>query len=108
MPAKCRRDFVGTDMPVFGKKLNRDLTSGRKDKRQTKRKPIGAAAYIRLGSFAARPCTVLDLSDTGIRITADGAASIPAEFALLLSKNSQGRRARVKWRRGNQIGAEFI
>jgi hypothetical protein len=95
-------------MAAFGKKPNYDLTSSRKDKRQTKRKPIGAAAYIRLGSFAARPCTVLDLSGTGVRISVDSAASIPVEFALLLSKNSQARRARVKWRRGNQIGAEFI
>jgi hypothetical protein len=85
-----------------------DLTPNRRDKRQTKRKPIGAAAYLRLGSFAARPCTVLDLSETGVRISVDSAASIPAEFALLFSKNSQGRRARVKWRRGDQIGAEFI
>ncbi len=95
-------------MAVFGKKSNSVPTSGRRDKRQTKRKPIGAAAYIRLGGFAARPCTVLDLSDTGVRISVDSAAGIPAEFTLLLSKNSQGRRARVKWRRGNQIGAEFI
>jgi hypothetical protein len=51
---------------------------------------------------------VLDLSDTGVRISVDGAANIPTEFALFLSKKSQGRRARVKWRRGNQIGAEFI
>ena len=95
-------------MAVFGKKSNSVPASGRRDKRQTKRKPIGAAAYIRLGSFAARPCTVLDLSDTGVRISVDSAAGIPAEFTLLLSKNSQGRRARVKWRRGNQIGAQFI
>jgi hypothetical protein len=95
-------------MAAFGKKSNHDLISGRKDKRQTKRKPIGAAAYIRLGSFAGRPCMVLDLSDTGVRISVDGAANIPTEFALFLSKKSQGRRARVKWRRGNQIGAEFI
>jgi hypothetical protein len=95
-------------MAAFGKKSNYDLTPSRRDKRQTKRKPMGAAAYIRLGSFAARPCTVLDLSETGVRILIDSAASIPAEFALVLSKNSQGRRARVKWRRGNQIGAEFI
>ena len=95
-------------MAAFGKKSNYDLTSSRRDKRQTKRKPIGAAAYIRLGSFAARPCTVLDLSDTGVRISVESAATIPAEFTLLLSKNSHGRRARVKWRRGIQIGAEFV
>jgi hypothetical protein len=95
-------------MAAFGKKSNYDLTFNRRDKRQTKRKPMGAAAYIRLGSFAARPCTVLDLSDTGVRISVDSVAGIPAEFTLLLSKNSQGQRARVKWRRGNQIGAQFI
>jgi hypothetical protein len=29
-------------------------------------------------------------------------------FILMLSKTSTGRSARVKWRRGNEIGAEFL
>ncbi len=92
-------------MAAFGKY---NAISARKDKRQTKRRTIGATAYIRLDGFATRPCTVLDLSDTGVRISIESAARIPARFTLLLSKNTQGRSAFVKWRRGNQIGAEFL
>ncbi len=92
-------------MAAFGKY---DVISNRRDKRQTKRKAVGTMAYIRLGGFAGRPCTVLDLSDTGVRISVENAAGIPAQFTLLLSKNAPGRNACVKWRRGNQIGAEFI
>jgi hypothetical protein len=92
-------------MAAFGKY---DAISARKDKRRTKRRTIGAMAYIRLGGFATRPCTVLDLSNTGVRISIESATSIPARFTLLLSKSNQGRTACVKWRRGNQIGAEFI
>ena len=94
-------------MAAFGKKSNHDLTSSRRDKRQTKRKPMGAAAYIRLGSFAARPCTVIDLSDTGFRISVDsvlvsgGVCSVPVkELPRPLRPGEM--------RRGNQIGAEFI
>jgi hypothetical protein len=92
-------------MAAFGKY---DAISVRKDKRQTKRRTIGATAYIRLGAFATRPCTVLDLSDTGVRISIESVTKIPARFTLLISKNTQSRSACVKWRRGNQIGAEFI
>jgi hypothetical protein len=93
---------------AFGKKQTYDIISNRQDKRQSKRKPVDRAAYIRLGGFATRPCTVIDYSDSGVRISVDNAASVPAGFTLLFSKDSEGRSARVKWRRGNQIGAEFI
>jgi hypothetical protein len=36
------------------------------------------------------------------------ADSLPDTFTLILSKNSNGRLARVKWRRGTEVGAEFF
>jgi hypothetical protein len=52
---------------------------------------------------------VVDLSDTGVQITISAAETIPGMFTFLMSRDAGvGRRARVKWRRGSQIGAEFI
>jgi hypothetical protein len=64
--------------------------------------------WIRLGGSLTRPCQVLDLSRTGVRLTVTNAHSLPNTFTLILSKNSSGRPARVKWRRGTEVGAEFF
>ena len=80
-------------------------------KRKAERRKSGANAWIRLdgGGFAMRPCNMVDLSDTGVQITVHAAEAVPGVFTLLLSRDASfGRRARVKWRRGSQIGAEFI
>jgi hypothetical protein len=81
-----------------------------KDHRRSHRKSIGASGWIRMdGGFAVRQCNVLDLSDTGVRIAVDAPQTIPGTFTFLKSRDaSSGRRARVKWRRGSQIGAEFL
>jgi len=87
------------------------LSSVRRSKEQRKasRRRLGANAFIRLDDgFAVRPCTVIDLSDTGVKISIAAAQSVPNNFTFLASRNSAGRRATVKWRRGSQIGAEFI
>jgi hypothetical protein len=80
-----------------------------KEPRKTSRKKVGAGAWVRLdGGFAVRPCILVDLSDTGVQITIDAAEALPSVFTLLTSRNGGlGRRARVKWRRGSKIGAEF-
>jgi len=83
----------------------------RKDKRRIPRNSIGANAWIRLDEgFGLRPCKVVDSSDTGIRIAIDAAvkSSDISTFTLLKSRDARsGLRARIKWRRGSQIGAEF-
>jgi hypothetical protein len=77
------------------------------ERRRSARSALGARAWIRLDDgFAVRPCRVLDLSPTGARLSIDG--EITKSFALLLSLNSAGRKARIKWRRGNQVGIQFI
>jgi hypothetical protein len=56
-----------------------------------------------------RPCNVVDVSDTGVQISMAAAETVPGVFTFLTSRDAGlGRSARVKWRRGSQIGAEFI
>jgi hypothetical protein len=81
-----------------------------KDERRALRNRVGVPGWIRPdGGFAVRPCHVLDLSDTGIRIAIDSAHTVRGIFTFLKSRDDRfGRPARVKWRRGSQIGAEFV
>lgn len=96
-------------MAVIGRMMS-DRFGSKKDARKARRKTLGSKAWIRLdGGFALRPCMVADLSDTGVQIVVDAPQSIPNQFRLLLSRDAgMGRNCRVKWRRGSQIGAEFL
>jgi hypothetical protein len=100
------------NLSTFGRLLADHFSLSRKskDQRKASRKTIGESAWIRLdGGFAVRPCNVIDLSDTGVQITIDAAESVPRIFTFMISRDSgTGRRVRIKWRRGSQIGAEFI
>jgi hypothetical protein len=55
-----------------------------------------------------RPCQLLDVSDTGVRIAVDPALRVPNDFVIVLSQGSPGRRAHIKWRNAKQIGAQFV
>jgi hypothetical protein len=81
-----------------------------KEQRRASRRKVSAKALIRLEEgFAVRRCNVVDLSDTGVQITIDAAETVRGIFTFYASGDvGLGRRARVKWRRGGKIGAEFI
>jgi PilZ domain-containing protein len=80
----------------------------RKNRRQSPRRNFNVMAWIRLdGGFAARQCSVLDLSETGVRLFVRD-AKIPGKLMLLFSKDAPGKPARTVWLSGNQIGAEFL
>ena len=81
-----------------------------KDKRKTPRKKSGTKAWIRLdGGFALRPCTLIDHSDAGVCVSVEAPEKISSVFTFLMSRDAVAvRRVRVIWRRGMQIGAEFI
>jgi hypothetical protein len=69
----------------------------------------GSSTRIQVEGSLTRSCQVLDLSRTGVRLAVTNAHSLPNIFTLMLSNNSGGyRTARVKWRRGNEVGAEFF
>jgi hypothetical protein len=81
----------------------------RKNRRQSRRRNFNVTAWIRLDSgFATRQCSVLDLSETGVRLLVRDAAKIPGKLMLLFSKDAPGKPARTVWLTGNQIGAEFL
>jgi hypothetical protein len=94
---------------MFARKRSGDIISNRKSKEQRKstRRSINTRAWIRVeGGFAVRPCNVIDISDTGARLSIEG--DIPSSFALMLSRDSRGRSARIKWRRGDKVGVVFV
>ena len=109
-PVLAETFSLGSTMGLFESKLGYNFAARAKDKRKSVRKPQNADAWIRSdGTFAVRPCKVIDLSNSGIRISIDGADRLMGAFVFMAARgSSSGRRARVKWRRGAQIGAEFV
>jgi hypothetical protein len=82
----------------------------RKDSRKAAREATGTKAWIRFDDgFSVRACRLINLSHTGIRIAVDAPHDVADLFSLLLSRDAApGRRCRVKWRKGAEIGAEFV
>lgn len=60
------------------------------------------------GSFAARRCSVLDISQGGAKIKIDDPMFVRPVFQLKFSRADQGRRCKVAWRKGLVIGVEFF
>jgi hypothetical protein len=79
------------------------------DRRYAPRRGYNDDAWIRpAGCFLIRRCKVVDLSRTGVRLTIANAHKIPNKFILSLWESGTGALAHAKWRRGAQIGAEFV
>jgi len=74
------------------------------------RKSVRQSGWITLdGGFAARPCTVLDLSSAGAKITIDDPNAVTAKVRLAFSRDTRtGRTCQVVWRRGKTIGIKFV
>ena len=96
-------------MGLLSGTLGYDYGGHIKDRRKNKRRPLGNLSWVRLdGSFAVRACKVLESSNTGVRLSLDRSDGLTEEFTLMATRGEvQGRRAKVKWRRGLQVGAEF-
>ena len=82
----------------------------RKDSRKDKREEVGTKVWIRFDEgFSVRACRLVDLSNSGVRILVDAPHDVADRFSLLLTRGAApGRRCRVKWRNGAEIGAEFV
>jgi hypothetical protein len=81
-----------------------------RDLRKDDRSKIGGKVWIRFDDgFSVRACKLVDLSKGGVRIKVDAPRDVAGLFSLLMTRNAApGRRCRVKWRRGSEIGAEFV
>ena len=96
---------------AFGRRQVSESIVGRKlrEQRKSTRQNVGASAWIRPdGGFAKRPCRLLDISESGIRIAISQGQEVPSVFNFAMTSDSLGRRARIKWRNGTQLGAEFF
>jgi hypothetical protein len=79
------------------------------ENRRAARRGYNDNAWIRPeGSFGLQPCQVVDISRTGVRLRIANLQNVPSKFILMLSKFGTGHIARVKWRRGSQVGAELL
>ena len=79
-------------------------------KKREARKSVRQSGWITLdGGFAARPCTVLDLSSAGAKITVDDPQAVKAKVRLAFSRDARtGRNCEVVWRRGKTLGVKFV
>jgi hypothetical protein len=57
---------------------------------------------------ASVDCLVRDISDTGAKLVFSSAVTIPDVVEIYLSNKEEIRRARVQWRRGDEVGIDFI
>ncbi|MBR1220529.1 PilZ domain-containing protein [Bradyrhizobium sp. U87765 SZCCT0131] len=78
-------------------------------KQRAPRRRIDREGWITMpGDFAARRCIVIDISDSGAKLQIDDPRFTRTQFELRLSRTDPGRRCRVTWRRGTQIGVAFL
>lgn len=82
---------------------------GARHKKRETRKSMQQSAWIVLeGGFAARPCTVIDLSDTGAKIRTDDPNAVSSKLKLSFSRDGRkGLPCEVVWRRGQTMGLKF-
>ena len=84
-------------MTLFGRKT-------RRTRRRTNR-----PAWITLdGGFAARPCTVIDISEGGARLRVEDPQFVQPQFQLKLDRTSPGRACKGAWKKGDMIGMKFV
>ena len=74
------------------------------------RKSVHQSGWITLdGGFAARPCTVLDLSPPAQRSRWTIPSAVPAKVRLAFSRDARtGRTCEVVWRRAKSLGVKFV
>jgi len=60
------------------------------------------------GSFAARQCTVIDISEGGARLRVEDPQCVKPHFQLKFGRTSPAGPCRVAWKKGDVIGIKFV
>jgi hypothetical protein len=60
------------------------------------------------GGFAARQCTVIDISEGGARLRVEDPQFVTPQFQLKFDRTSRGRPCKVAWKKGDVIGVKFV
>ena len=77
------------------------------ERRKTERRVVNSRAKFRAAADApAQDCVVMDMSEGGVRLFAEG-TEVPDEFILALDGEA-GRPCQVVWRLDAEVGAEFL
>jgi PilZ domain len=81
----------------------------RDEQRASKRKWLSFPAVLaRPGGETIRPCQIVDVSETGMKLTLLEPMNVAGEIIVLLSKDGSVRRtATLKWQAGREIGLRF-
>ena len=58
--------------------------------------------------FAARQCTVIDISEGGARLRVEDPQFVKPQFQLKFDWTSPGRPCKVAWKKGDVIGVKFV
>jgi PilZ domain len=79
------------------------------ERRKSERHLVNSPAKFRATADApVQDCVVMDMSDGGVRLVAEG-IEVPDEFILDLDGEvGQGRPCQVVWRLDAEVGAEFL
>jgi hypothetical protein len=78
-------------------------------RRAARRRNISLSAIVVSAGKLVGPCVLLDVSETGARLTQLGQSDVPDRFVLMLTKDGTVRRdCEVAWRANNEIGVRFI
>ena len=80
------------------------------ERRRSPRRRLYRVAKIKVGvGILAHDCILVDISDNGVQVHVPG-FDVPDKFVLLLSGDGVVRESTYKviWRRGHEVGAEFV
>ena len=78
-------------------------------KHRPSRRRTSQSAWMTVdGGFAARQCTILDISEGGARLRVDDPHFVKPQFQLKFDRTSPGRACKVAWKKGDVIGIKFV
>jgi hypothetical protein len=77
------------------------------EKRKYQRTEINEPAYVSSGG-SVMSCVVRNISPEGAAIDVDNPAFVPAQFRLVMARDSSVYECRVAWIQRNRIGLTFV
>ena len=77
------------------------------EQRKHQRTEINEPAYVSAGGSVMR-CMVRNISPDGAAIDVENPAFVPAQFRLVMAKDSSTRDCRIIWIREKRIGLAFV
>jgi PilZ domain len=79
------------------------------NRRRFPRRTAHEVVWIEKEPTILERCTLVNVSETGARLTISDVYDLPESFALHLTRESNdGRRCQIIWRRDHEVGVEFL